>query len=88
VPGVAKEQMKVTIEGRQVNIEAEQNAQTERKEGGRVVYSERSGTRFARRFNVPTEVDQAASQAKREHGVLTLTLPKKVPTGARQITIN
>ncbi|HEV7914829.1 MAG TPA: Hsp20 family protein, partial [Albitalea sp.] len=56
-------------------------------EGERVLYRERSTARYARTISLPAEVDQAASQAKVDNGVLTLTLVKKVPTGARQINV-
>jgi HSP20 family protein len=54
----------------------------------RLIYRERGIARYARTVILPAEVDQAASQAKVENGVLTLTLVKKVPTGARQISIS
>ena len=57
-------------------------AQTER-----VLYRERTLPRFARSVILPAEVDQSTSQARVENGVLTLTLVKKVPTGARRISI-
>ena len=38
--------------------------------------------------HLPAEVDQTASNAKFENGVLTLTLAKKVATGATQLNIN
>ena len=52
-----------------------------------MLYRERSSLRYARTVSLPSEVDQAASQAKFENGVLTLTLAKKVPAGATQIRI-
>ena len=55
--------------------------------GPRVLYRERSAVRYARTVSLPAEVDQAASSAKFENGVLTLTLAKKMPAGARQIAI-
>ena len=54
----------------------------------RELYRERSAARYARTVSLPAEVDQSASQAKFENGVLTLTLAKKVPTGATQISIS
>jgi len=46
-----------------------------------------SSLRYARTVSLPAEVDQTASQAKFENGVLTLTLAKKVPAGATQLKI-
>ncbi len=53
----------------------------------RVIYQERSTAAYERTVVLPAEVDHAASQAKFENGVLTLTLVKKVATGATQLAI-
>jgi HSP20 family molecular chaperone IbpA len=37
---------------------------------------------------LPVEVDQQAALAKLDHGVLTLTLPKRGARNAAQITVN
>lgn len=88
LPGVAKEDVKVSVDGRQVTLEAKSQATQEKKDGERVVYRERSATTFSRSFTLPVEVDQTASQAKLDNGVLTLTLAKKVAPGAARITVN
>lgn len=78
LPGVAKEDVKVTIDGKRVSIEASAtHAATETAEGERLLVRERSSVAFARSFTLPVEVDEAASQAKLENGVLALTLSKK-----------
>ena len=94
VPGVAREQLKVSVEGRRLSIETVDVAapvaadQTTKDAAPRVLYRERSTARYARTVSLPAEVDQASSTAKFENGVLTLTLAKKVPTGATQISIS
>lgn len=88
MPGVAKEDVKVAIEGRQITVQAQSERTEERKEGDRVVYRERSASSYARSFTLPMEVDQAESGAKLENGVLTLTLPKRGARSAAQITVN
>jgi HSP20 family protein len=88
VPGVAKEDVKVSIEGRQITVQAQSQRSDERKDGERVVYRERSVTSYARTFTLPAEVDQAEAGAKLEHGVLTLTLPKRGARNAAQITVS
>ena len=88
VPGVTKDQLKVTVEGRRVTIEVAEAAAAQGKDGEHVLYRERGPARFDRTVVLPADVDQAASQAKVEHGVLTLTLAKKVPDGARRISVN
>jgi HSP20 family protein len=88
VPGVAKEDVKVSIEGRQITVQAHSAQEDERKEGERVVYRERAATSYARSFTLPVEVDQQDAGAKLEQGVLTLTLPKRGARSAAQITVN
>ena len=101
VPGVAREQLKVSVEGRRVRVEtvdAAVEAPVAQAAGAdasaapapaapRTLYSERPAPRYARTVALPAEVDDAASQARVENGVLTLVLAKRVPTGARQISI-
>jgi HSP20 family protein len=86
--GVSREELKVSVQGRRVEVEASAAAPAALPEGHRVVYSERAAARYARTIVLPAEVDSASSQAKLENGVLTLTLNKKVSTGATQLNIN
>ncbi len=88
VPGVTKEQLKVTVEGRRVNVETAEAPAAEAPAGERVLYRERSAARYSRTVSLPAEVDQTASQARFDNGVLTLRLAKKVPTGATQLQVN
>lgn len=88
LPGVAKEAVKVRIEGRRVSIDAEQTRAAEPAEGERTLYRERSVTRFSRTLALPQEVNQAGSTAKLDNGVLTLTLVKRQPEGAGQIAVS
>ena len=97
VPGVTREQLKVSVEGRRVSIETVDlpkavpvagAAAEAPNDAARSLYRERSAARYSRTVSLPAEVDQTASQAKFENGVLTLTLAKKVATGATQLNIN
>lgn len=88
LPGVTREQVKVSIDGRRVSVDAEVRKEEERKEGERVVYRERSLSSFSRSFTLPGEIDQETSSAKLENGVLTLTLGKRAANGgSRQLPI-
>lgn len=86
LPGLAREQVQVTIEGREVAIEATP-AEAPVPEGARLLRRERRQPRFARRVELPVEIDAANAQARYENGVLTLTLPKSVPTGTRVVPV-
>jgi HSP20 family protein len=92
VPGVAKEDIQVTIEGNQVTIAAEvkrapQTVNGGEKDDGRVLRSERYYGAVARTFVLPVELDETASEAKYENGVLQLTLKKKAAQAGRKLTI-
>jgi HSP20 family protein len=88
MPGVAKEDVKVSIDGRRVSVEAEATKEAEKKEGDRLVYRERSTSSFARSFTLAAEVDQAESAAKLENGVLVLTLAKRGAPASAQIRVS
>ena len=99
VPGVSREDVKVSIDGRNVSIVAEARAETPAadaaadtaaetpKASERVILRERAVASFARSFTLQSEIDQAASQAKLDNGVLTLTLAKRSPASTR-LTVN
>lgn len=89
MPGVAKEDVKVSVEGRRVSVTAQrQNTEERKDDGDRIVYRERSVSSYARSFTLAAEVDQAEAGAKLENGVLTLTLPKRNARVAAQVTVN
>jgi hypothetical protein len=43
---------------------------------------------YARSFTLPQEVDEAASNARLDNGVLTLTLTKKAPAQTQRIRVD
>ena len=88
LPGVAKSDIQVEIEGNRVSITGEVKRETEKKEGERVLRSERYYGSVARSFALSHEIDEPAAQAKFNNGVLTLTLPKKTAPSGRKLAIN
>jgi HSP20 family protein len=87
LPGLGKDQVKVTVQARRVSIEAGAAEAAQAKEGERVLYRERGTAHYARTVSLPAEVDSASSTARFENGVLTLVLNKRVPTGATVINV-
>ena len=87
IPGVSKDDIQVSIEGNQVTIGAEVKRESEKKEGERVLHSERYYGSAFRSFTLPSELDEEASTAKYENGVLELTLAKKPAVAGRKLTI-
>ncbi|MEP6657209.1 MAG: Hsp20/alpha crystallin family protein [Betaproteobacteria bacterium] len=87
IPGVKKEDIQVTIEGKQVTLAAEVKRETEQKEGDRVLRTERYSGHLYRSFTLPVELDEDASSAKYENGVLELALARKQAVAGRKLTI-
>jgi len=87
VPGVKKEDLKVSIDGNVVSISAESKRQSEQKEGDKVVRSERYYGAMSRAFALEADVDESQCQAKYQDGVLELVLPKKAGGRSRQISV-
>ncbi|MFN3715897.1 MAG: Hsp20/alpha crystallin family protein [Thiobacillus sp.] len=87
MPGVAKDDIHVTIDGNTVSISAEVKKHAEQKEGEKVLRRERYSGRVSRSFALEHEVDETAASAKYQDGVLELMLPKKAATAARRISI-
>ena len=63
------------------------NACWDLKEGERVLHAECYVGSVFRNFTLPSELDEAASKAKYENGVLELTLAKKAQVAGRKLTI-
>ena len=72
LPGIAREDLSINIEGAIVRIETKAEARRQYKAA----------------YELPQEIDVEATSAKLENGVLTLALAKKQPvSNARQIEI-
>lgn len=87
LPGVAKDDIHVNIEGPVVSISAEKKRVVENKEGERVLRSERHYGKVSRSFQLGQDIDESQAQARFADGVLELTLPKKVVAASRKLTI-
>jgi HSP20 family protein len=77
IPGVAKEDIKITIDNDVLTIQGErkQEQEEENKHFHRV---ERFYGSFIRSFTLPDDADAAALKAAAQEGQLTVTIPKKV----------
>ena len=88
MPGVAKDEVKIAIDGRRVSVEASTSKSEEQKADGRLIYRERSESSYARSFTLPDEVDQSESSAKLESGVLKLELAKRRASKSAQLSVS
>lgn len=87
IPGVQKDDIKVSVDGNRVSINAEVKEEKTSEEAGKMVRSERVYGQQYRSFTLPMEVDDTASLAKYQDGVLELSLPKKAGSGGKQLSI-
>ena len=88
IPGVRKEDIRISVDGNLVSISTEVKKETEKKEGKKVVHSERYFGQVSRSFTLDKEVEQGAATAKYADGVLEAVLPKKQGTAATQIAVS
>jgi HSP20 family protein len=88
IPGVKKEDIKVTVDGNMVSISAEVKREKEEKQGEKVLCRERYQGSSYRSFTLSSNVDEGKSQAKYDNGVLELTLPKKNGNGHKEIPVS
>lgn len=87
VPGIARDDIHVTIDGNQVTVSGEVRKEKEEKKGEEVIRSERYYGAVSRSFTLPQEIDESKVVARSSDGVLTLTLPVKAKASTRKITV-
>jgi len=87
MPGVSKDDIHVTIEGNQVTVAAEVKREKDIKDGERLLRSERCYGSLYRSFVPPTAVDEGASEAKYDKGVLELKLMKQAALTGKRLNV-
>ena len=87
MPGVKKEDINVEIEGNQVTLTAVAKREWEKKEGDKVLRSERYFGNVYRSFTLPVELNEELSEAKYHEGVLELKLVRKAPLGGKKLPV-
>ena len=87
LPGVPKDEIHVAVEGKQVTIAADVKPLVQPAEGTRVLRTERYTGNVYRSFTLPVDLDETASEAKYDNGVLELKLVKKPAVAGRKLTI-
>jgi HSP20 family protein len=87
IPGVQKQDISIDVDGGQVSIRAEVKHESEKKDGEKLLHSERYYGMVSRSMSLPGEVDAQGAKAEYKDGVLQLTLPKKAAKSARRVTV-
>jgi HSP20 family protein len=85
VPGVSLEHLDITVEGSMLTIRMEQPA--EEQGGVRYHLREYTGGTWVRSLDLPAAIDADNVEARLEHGVLHLTLPKTPEAKAHKIAV-
>jgi HSP20 family protein len=87
LPGVAKQDIQVSIEGARLSLSAEHNVTREFKDGERLLHAERVAACYARSVELPAEVAEEGACASFDNGVLRLDLPKRAAVASKRLTI-
>ena len=89
VPGVNKDDIRVTIDRNFVSVSAEVKQEKEEQLGGNAHWLVREIYRGSttRSFTLAHEVDDKAAIAKYENGILKLSLPKRSEGASRTLNI-
>lgn len=87
LPGMKKEDIHVQVDGDTVSLTAERKQEREVKEGERVIRTERTFGKVSRSFQLGHNLDETKASAKFADGVLELTLPKKLSSPTKRLTI-
>ena len=84
MPGVKPEDVEITLEGDTLNIKGVRPGPIENVN---YVLQERPSGRFQRTLNINIPVDADKAEAKYEHGLLTLSIPKAEAVKPRTISV-
>ena len=90
VPGVKKEDIRVTIDRNMVSISTEMRRETpgdKAPKGERALLREIYVGSASRSFTLAYEVDEKAALAKFDDGILKLSLPKKAEASSRTLHV-
>lgn len=86
LPGFAPGEVNIEVDKGVLSVTGERSI-NEEKEGESYRRVERSYGRFTRSFSLPDTVNAEAISADMEHGVLTVTLPKRPAATPRKVAI-
>ncbi|MBU1194381.1 MAG: Hsp20/alpha crystallin family protein [Proteobacteria bacterium] len=86
VPGLAKEDLNVKIQGNYLEISGTRGSET--PEGYKTHKIERGTGSFSRSFTLPADIDSSKVEATLKDGVLYLVLPKHEAAKPKKISIN
>ncbi|MDH3503048.1 MAG: Hsp20/alpha crystallin family protein [Nitrospirota bacterium] len=87
VPGITLDQLDVSVTGRSLTVTGER-AIPDEQSNVRYHRKEREAGKFRRQLTLPTDVDNERVQAKYQHGILMVVLPKSEKAKPKKIAIS
>lgn len=87
IPGAGKENIHVNIDGNVVSIRAQISQVDSESKDDKLLRSERYYGEVSRSFQLPVDIDETASKARYDNGVLTLNLTKKIRQAGQRMNI-
>ena len=87
LPGISKDDLEVSLTRNSVQLTGEYKYQSDNSEKG-AYYSEFRYGKFERNITLPTAIKHEEVSADFADGILTLTLPKVVPTSKKVVKLN
>lgn len=86
LPGLGREDIKISVENETLTVKGERQRQAESKESGYRRF-ERSYGAFTRSFTIPNTIDAKRIEATYKDGVLTVVLPKSEESRPKMIDV-
>ncbi len=86
LPGMRREEIKISVENGTLTITGERKREVETKEKGYARYERAIGS-FTRTFTLPTTIDGKRIEASYKDGVLAVTLPKSEEAHPKSIEV-
>lgn len=87
IPGVKKEDVRVTIQDGMLTIQGERKQEKEEK-GKKFHRIERSYGSFVRSFRLPDDTDENKVKAEFKDGMINITLPKSAKAKAKAVEVS
>jgi HSP20 family protein len=90
IPGIAPESVELLAEDGVLIARGEKSQGSlcqDAPEGTRMLFAERAGGSFERRFRLPKSADLGSIEARYRHGVLTVRVAKHAPAQPRRVEI-
>lgn len=87
MPGINPDNVQITVHNNVLTLRGESGSEEQHKDQNYIMH-ERQSASFSRTLSLPGPVDADHAQARYEHGVLTLTLPKIAEAQPHQIPIS